>query len=114
MIIMQGDIAVIGVGKTSELDGLLLEAKVDGETIGSIPIGQNLSARYSGLELGPNKAAEGGIVEFWIGNQKALETAIFGKLTVEILKLILKLISMRLLISKIEPNHGWDIASLPL
>ena len=83
MIIMQGDIAVIGVGKTTELDGLLLEAKVGGETIGSIPIGQNLSARYSGLELGPNKAAEGGIVEFWIGNQKALETAIFGKLTVQ-------------------------------
>ena len=82
MLILQGNIAILDQGNASELDGLLLEAKVNGSIIGTVTIGQTLSGRYSGLELGPNSSAEGGLIEFWIGNQKSVTTMIFGKLTV--------------------------------
>ncbi|MBO00740.1 MAG: hypothetical protein CL438_08785 [Acidimicrobiaceae bacterium] len=82
MVIFQGDVMLTGsFAKTSSLDGFLLEAKVDGKTLGTTVIGKDLTGRFSGLELGPDIIAEGGIISFWIGNQKAIETDIFGPVT---------------------------------
>ncbi len=82
MIIFQGDIQMISSSdNASELDGLLLEAKIDGNTVASVEIGSKLSTRYSGLEVGPNKDLEGKTVTFWVGNQQSLDTAIFGPTT---------------------------------
>ena len=70
-------------GNASELDGLLLEAKVNGSIIGTVTIGQTLSGRYSGLELGPNSSAEGGTNRILDRKSKVFGTTmIFGKLTV--------------------------------
>jgi hypothetical protein len=83
MLIFQGDVFIDGSSaKTSALDGLSLDAKVNGKLLGSVKIGKNLTGRYSGLELGPDVSAEGERIEFSIGNQVALESAIFGPLTV--------------------------------
>lgn len=82
MVVFQGDVMLTGsFAKTSSLDGFLLEAKVDGKTLGSTTIGKDLTGRFSGLELGPDLNSEGKIISFWIGNQKAIETDIFGPLT---------------------------------
>ena len=82
MVVFQGDVMLTGsFAKTSSLDGFLLEAKVDGKTLGSTTIGKDLTGRFSGLELGPDLDSEGKIISFWIGNQKAIETDIFGPLT---------------------------------
>ena len=82
MLIFQGDV-IIGTGnqKTSSLDGFLMDAKIDGKTVGSIQIGKSLTGRYSGLEIGPELLLEGKNITFWIGNEKALEESIFGPLT---------------------------------
>jgi len=82
MMIFQGDVYVNGnSSKTSSLDGLSIDAKVNNISIGSVEIGRFLTGRYSGLELGPNLSLEGGNIEFWIGNQVAAEFAVFGPLT---------------------------------
>ena len=83
MIIFQGDV-MLGTSnsKTSALDGLSLEAKIDGVVIGSTSIGNNMTGRYSALEVGPNLSLEGGEISFWVGDQVALEKATFGPLTV--------------------------------
>ena len=82
MIVYQGDVMMTGsFAKTSSLDGLLLEAKVDNTVLGSVRIGENLSGRFSNLELGPDLDFEGSKVTFWIGNQKSLESDTFGPLT---------------------------------
>jgi len=84
MIIYQGDVMMSGsFQKTSDLDGLLLEAKIGGTVIGSTRIGDYLPGRFSALEIGPNIPLEGSTVTFWVGDQKALETDIFGPLTVQ-------------------------------
>ena len=82
MIIYQGDI-ILGNGnvKTSSLDGYQLDAKIDGQIVGSVKIGENLTGRFSGLEIGPKLSLEGKSITFWIGNEKALEESIFGPLT---------------------------------
>ena len=82
MIVYQGDIMMTGsFARTSSMDGLLLHAKVDDTIVGSVRIGENLSGRFSGLEVGPNIDLEGSTLTFWIGNQKSLETDILGPLT---------------------------------
>jgi len=82
MLIFQGDVFISGqTAKTSSLDGLKLDAKINGTVIGSVPIAQHLTGRYSGLELGPDVSSEGGEIEFWIGDQVAFEKEIFGPLT---------------------------------
>ena len=82
MIIYQGDVMMSGsFAKTSSLDGFKLEARILGETIGSTVIGENLTGRFSGLEIGPRKEYEGETVEFWIGNEKSTESDIFGPIT---------------------------------
>lgn len=81
MIVAQGDIAISGTAN-SDIDGLLLYAKIGNNILGSVEISKNTtSSRYVSLEIGPNDSLEGEIVEFWIGNQKALETIPFGPTT---------------------------------
>ena len=82
MVIFQGDV-IIGTGnqKTSSLDGLVMDAKISDQIVGSVKIGENLTGRFSGLEIGPNLTLEGEKISFWIGNEKALEESIFGPLT---------------------------------
>ncbi len=82
MLVLQGDV-IIGTSntKTSSLDGYLLEAKIDNEVVASVEIGKNLSGRYSGLEIGPNLDLEGKTITFSIGDEIAMNTAIFGPLT---------------------------------
>lgn len=82
MIVFQGDI-ILGNGnnKSSSLDGYTLEAKIGNQVIGSTQISQNLSGRYSGLEVGPNISLEGENITFWVGSEKAMETSVFGPLT---------------------------------
>ncbi len=82
MIVFQGDI-ILGNGnnKTSSLDGYTLEAKIGNQVIGTTKIAKNLTGRYSGLEVGPNISLEGENITFWVGNEKAMETSIFGPLT---------------------------------
>ncbi|MBK90754.1 MAG: hypothetical protein CL772_06215 [Chloroflexi bacterium] len=84
MLVYQGDVMMSGsFQKTSDLDGLLLEAKIGDTVVGSARIGDFLTGRFSALEIGPNVALEGSTVTFWVGDQKALETDIFGPLTVQ-------------------------------
>ena len=82
MIIFQGDI-ILGPGnsKSSSLDGYILEAKIGNQVVGSTKIANNLTGRFSGLEVGPNISLEGKDITFWVGNEKATETSIFGPLT---------------------------------
>jgi len=81
MIVLQGDIFISGV-KSSELDGLVLNAKISGNVVGSVEISKNTaSSRFVALEIGPDASLEGMDVEFWIGNQKAVETIPFGPTT---------------------------------
>ena len=82
MVVFQGDV-ILGSGntKTSSLDGFQIDAKIDGQIVGSVKVGENLTGRYAGLEIGPNIPLEGKSISFWIGNEKALEESIFGPLT---------------------------------
>jgi len=83
MLVLQGDI-ILGDTvntKTSSLDGYTLHAKIGDEIVGSVKIGDNLTGRYSGLEIGPIVQLEGETISFWIGSEKSIETAIFGPLT---------------------------------
>tara|TARA_B100000676_G_C17935279_1_gene763197 strand:+ start:89 stop:1129 length:1041 start_codon:yes stop_codon:yes gene_type:complete len=80
MIVLQGDVYLSGqIGPS--LDGYTIDAKIGNTMVGSVEIGTTKSSRYSGLEIGPNISLEGGQIEFYIGNEKANETAIFGPLT---------------------------------
>ena len=84
MLVLQGDLFLTPTTqKTSRFDGLLLEAKIDGEILGSTIIGKNLTGRYSGLEVGPNIDLEGKQISFYIGGEVALEKEIFGPVTVQ-------------------------------
>tara|TARA_B100000676_G_scaffold108024_1_gene108087 strand:- start:262 stop:1299 length:1038 start_codon:yes stop_codon:yes gene_type:complete len=81
MLILQGDIFVSG-SKNSSLDGLILTAKIKGNNVASVEIAnKTASSRYVALEIGPNESLEGELIEFWIGNQKAVETIPFGPTT---------------------------------
>ena len=81
MLILQGDISVSGA-QTASLDGLILSAKIDGNVVSSVEIAKNTtSSRFISLEIGPNESLEGETIEFWIGNQKAIETIPFGPTT---------------------------------
>ena len=83
MLVLQGDVFLpASSNKTSSLDGFLLEAKIDGTLLGSVRIGENITGRYSGLEVGPNADLEGKQISFHIGGQVAFEKEIFGPLTV--------------------------------
>jgi len=78
MLIIQGDIFISG-SKNPSLDGLILTAKINGNKVSSIEIAKNTaSSRFVALEIGPNESLEGESIEFWIGNQKAVETIPFG------------------------------------
>ena len=78
MLVLQGDIFVSGT-KSPQLDGLILNAKINGNNVSSIEIAKNTaSSRFVALEIGPNESLEGESIEFWIGNQKAVETIPFG------------------------------------
>ena len=81
MLVLQGNIFVGGTSN-SALDGLLLEAKIDNQIVGTaIVASQTASSRYISLEVGPDEALEGRDIEFWIGNQMATELEPFGPLT---------------------------------
>ncbi len=81
MLIVQGDIYVAGM-KDSDVDDMILEAKIKGSTVGSVIISNNTtSSRYVALEIGPNQSLEGEMIDFYIGNQKALESIPFGPTT---------------------------------
>ena len=81
MLVLQGDIFVSG-SQNSQLDGLILTAKIDNKILGSIKISEGTSSsRYVALEIGPDESLEGKDIEFWIGNQKATETRPFGPVT---------------------------------
>jgi len=110
MIVFQGDVFLAGSPvKTSSLDGYTIEAKIGDQVVGSAKIAQNLTGRYSGLEVGPNIELEGKSISFWIGNQKAMETAIFGPLTVS--GDYCKGCTWSLPLSRVQPLH---FDSLPL
>ena len=82
MLVVSGDIFLEGNAiKTDSLDGYKLSAKIGDVTLGTISIGNVVSGRYSGLQIGPNTPLEGSNIEFWIGNQKATETIVFGQTT---------------------------------
>jgi len=81
MIVLQGDIFISGT-KNSDVDGLMLNAKIDNNIVGSVEISKGTaSSRYVSLEVGPNENLEGKMIEFWIGNQMAVETIPFGPTT---------------------------------
>ena len=82
MLVVSGNIFLEGNSiKTDSLDGYKVEARVGDVILGTIVIGNVVSGRFSGLQIGPNIALEGNNIEFWIGNQKATETLIFGQTT---------------------------------
>tara|TARA_Y100000817_G_scaffold235769_1_gene188001 strand:- start:203 stop:1249 length:1047 start_codon:yes stop_codon:yes gene_type:complete len=82
MLIFQGDVFLpASTSKTSSLDGFQLDAKINGDIVASVNIGDNLTGRYSGLEIGPNLDLEGENITFWVGDQQAVQVAIFGPLT---------------------------------
>ena len=81
MLVLQGDITVSGISD-SNIDGLILTAKINGNTVGSVEIAKSTaSSRYIGLEIGPNETLEGQSIDLWIGDQKANETLPFGPTT---------------------------------
>ena len=81
MLVLQGDITVSGISD-SNIDGLILTAKINGTTVGSVEIAKSTtSSRYIGLEIGPNEILEGQAIDLWIGDQKANETLPFGPTT---------------------------------
>ena len=81
MIVLQGDVFISG-SKNTDIDGLLLNAKIDNNIVGSIEISKGTaSSRYVSLEIGPNESLEGKDIEFWIGNQMAIESIPFGPTT---------------------------------
>ena len=81
MLVLQGDITVSGISD-SNIDGLILTAKINDNTVGSVEIAKSTaSSRYIGLEIGPNEILEGQIIDLWIGDQKANETLPFGPTT---------------------------------
>ena len=80
MLVLQGNVYLNGSVATS-LDGYTIDAKIGQTQIGSVKIGSSLSGRYSGFEIGPNVSLEGETVKFFIGNELAAETTIFGPLT---------------------------------
>ena len=78
MMILQGDIFIAG-SKNAQVDGLVLTAKIDNQTIGSVKISENTaSSRYVSLQLGPEESLEGKDIDFYIGNQKSVESIPFG------------------------------------
>tara|TARA_Y100000817_G_C16786512_1_gene513077 strand:- start:30 stop:1061 length:1032 start_codon:yes stop_codon:yes gene_type:complete len=82
MLVFQGDV-ILGNSntKTASLDGYIMDAKIDNEIVASVEIGEFLSGRYSGFEIGPHAELEGKTITYWIGNEKAIEESIFGPLT---------------------------------
>ena len=82
MLVVSGDVFLEGNSiKTDSLDGYNLIAKVGDVTLGTIAIGNVVTGRFSGLQIGPDIPSEGKNIEFWIGNQKATETIVFGQTT---------------------------------
>ncbi|MDC0253000.1 hypothetical protein OAK52_02430 [Chloroflexi bacterium] len=83
MLIIQGDIILGDTSntKSSSLDGFIMHAKIGDKIVSSTVIGEKLTGRFSGLEIGPEELLEGESITFWVGNEKSIETAIFGPLT---------------------------------
>ncbi len=79
-LILQGDV-YLGASKTSELDGKMLDAKIDGNIVASIEIGELLTGRFSGFEIGPDIPNEGKTISFYVGNEVASQTIPFGPTT---------------------------------
>ena len=81
MLVMQGDIFIAGA-KNSNIDGLILTAKIGEQVVGSVEISKSTaSSRYVSLEIGPDESLEGKDITFWIGNQMASQSRPFGPLT---------------------------------
>jgi len=81
MLVLQGDILISG-SPNSEIDGLILNAKIGNTIVGSIPVAdQTTSSRYVSLEIGPYESLEGQMINFAIGNQIAAESIPFGPTT---------------------------------
>ncbi len=81
MLVLQGDIFIAN-SKNPQVDNLILTAKIDNKVVGSVTISDSTSSsRYVALEIGPDESLEGKDIEFWIGNQKAIETRPFGPTT---------------------------------
>ena len=81
MLIVQGDI-LINSAKSPSIDNLELTAKIGSSVVGSVIISNNTTtSRFNGLEIGPNEDLKGQNVTFWIGNEKATETVVFGPTT---------------------------------
>ena len=81
MIVLQGDIFVSG-SQNSDLDGLVLNAVIDGQVVGTTTVADlTSSSRYVALEVGPDAELEGKDINFMIGNQVANETIPFGPTT---------------------------------
>ena len=81
MLVLQGDIFVSG-SQNSDLDGLMLTAKIGGTIVGSTKISnQTSTSRYVALEIGPDAELEGKDIQFSIGNQVAVESIPFGPTT---------------------------------
>tara|TARA_Y100001970_G_scaffold266127_1_gene354435 strand:+ start:83 stop:1126 length:1044 start_codon:yes stop_codon:yes gene_type:complete len=81
MLVLQGDIFISG-SPNSEVDGLILNAKIGNTIVGSVPVAdQTTTSRYVSLEIGPYESLEGQIINFTIGNQIAAESIPFGPTT---------------------------------
>ncbi|MBD86342.1 MAG: hypothetical protein CL743_07540 [Chloroflexi bacterium] len=77
MVILQGNVYING-SLASNLDGYLLEARVDNFVLGTVEIGESTTGRYSGFGIGPASEYEGKSISFYVGNEKAAETTVFG------------------------------------
>lgn len=81
MLVLQGDISISG-SPNSEIDGLILNAKIGNTIVGSVPISDKTSSsRYVALEIGPYETLEGEMINFSIGNQIATQSIPFGPTT---------------------------------
>jgi hypothetical protein len=81
MIVLQGDIFISG-SKNTDIDGLMLSAKIDNTIVASVEISKGTtSSRYVSFEIGPDESLEGKDIEFWIGNQMAIQSIPFGPTT---------------------------------
>ena len=60
MLVVSGDVFLEGNAiRTDSLDGYKLEAKIGNVSLGSVGIGNVVTGRFSGLQVGPNESLEG-------------------------------------------------------
>ena len=80
-LILQGNVTVSGQPAPS---GLRLTARIGVYECRPVVTGAASAGRYVGLQVGPDTASEGKVIEFWLeGQVKARETAIFAPLTAD-------------------------------